>query len=72
LGLSTPKALTPAQRRSLAASDERHIEPRAAPKGVPTKPAMQAKEKTEGGNELQMRLASNDEDLTPIRYVAAP
>jgi hypothetical protein len=53
LGLKTPKALTPAQRRSLAASEERHIEPRTSPKGEPRKPSTSPKVKTEGGKELQ-------------------
>jgi hypothetical protein len=60
LGLKTPKALTQAQRRSLAASEERHIEPRTSPKGEPRKPTTSPKVKTEGGKELQ-----NPNALTP-------
>jgi len=52
VGLKTPTALTLVQRRSLAASEERHIEPRTAPKGEPKKPATSQKVKTEGGKEL--------------------
>lgn len=59
-GLRAPKSLTPAQKRSLAGSEERHIEPRQSPKGEPRKPATSPKVKSEGGKGL-----GNAKSLTP-------
>jgi hypothetical protein len=56
-GLRDPKSLTPAQRRALAASEERHIEPRVKPKGEPPKPKTTEKVKAEGGKGLANALA---------------